>query len=93
MRQIAPRCTPTTGYFGGFSGFPAQSAVSDTGAGFNSQANRAVASRAPANWAAMKPGAWPGAMPEKVSVKERAMVTAGLAYEVEAVNQEPAVMN
>ncbi len=41
----------------------------------------------------MKPGAWPGAMPEKVSVKERAMVTAGLAYEVEAVNQEPAVMN
>ncbi len=32
-------------------------------------------------------GASPGARPEKVSLSERAMVTAGLANEVEAVNQ------
>ena len=34
-----------------------------------------------------------GAMPLKVVVKERATVTAGLAKEVEAVNQYPALMN
>lgn len=38
-------------------------------------------------WAAMKPGASGGAIPANVSLSERAMVTAGLAKEVEAVNQ------
>ena len=33
-----------------------------------------------------------GAMPENVFVRERASVTAGLANEVEAVNQYAAVM-
>ena len=37
--------------------------------------------------AAMKAGAWPGKMPAKVFESERAMVTAGLANEVELVNQ------
>jgi hypothetical protein len=40
----------------------------------------------------MNPGASAGTMPEKVLVKLRAMVTAGLAKDVEAVNQWPAVM-
>ena len=35
----------------------------------------------------MKPGTWLIAMPEKVVVKPRARVTAGLANEVEDVNQ------
>ena len=37
--------------------------------------------------ATMKPGAEDGAMPAKVSDRLRAIVTAGLANEVEAVNQ------
>ena len=40
----------------------------------------------------MKAGACTGAMPEKVSVQLLATVTAGLAKEVEAVNQYAAVM-
>jgi hypothetical protein len=35
----------------------------------------------------MKSGAEPGAMPEKLPVKARAMVTAGFAKLVDAVNQ------
>ena len=35
----------------------------------------------------MKPGTEAGAMPAKVSVNTRPMVTAGLANEVEEVNQ------
>ena len=35
----------------------------------------------------MNAGASAGAMPLKVSVNDRAMVTAGLANDVEAVNQ------
>jgi hypothetical protein len=35
----------------------------------------------------MNPGACAGMIPEKLSVKDRAMVTAGLAKLVEAVNQ------
>ena len=42
---------------------------------------------APANSAMTNSGALEGAMPAKVSVRQRAMVTAGLANEVEAVNQ------
>ena len=54
---------------------------------FNSQPNRPLAARAPPNWAAMNRGADVGAMPAKVLDSERAMVTAGLANEVDAVNQ------
>ena len=46
-----------------------------------------VATVAPANCAAMKPGASAGRMPAKVSESARAMVMAGLAKEVEDVNQ------
>ncbi len=35
----------------------------------------------------MKPATEPGAIPAKVSVKARPIVTAGLAKEVEEVNQ------
>ena len=52
-----------------------------------SQAKNAVASNAPTIWARMKAGASAGRMPEKVSVKARATVTAGLANEVDEVNQ------
>jgi hypothetical protein len=40
----------------------------------------------------MKAGTSPGAIPANVSERERAIVTAGLANEVEAVNQYADVM-
>lgn len=46
-----------------------------------------VAVMAPASWAAMKGRASVGRIPAKVSVRQRASVTAGLANEVELVNQ------
>ena len=52
-----------------------------------SQRKRIVAAAAPTSCAAMKPGAFAGRMPEKVSVSERATVMAGFAKEVEEVNQ------
>src|SRR5208282_2759131 len=44
-------------------------------------------SRRPANWARMNSGASIGLIPAKLSVSARAMVTAGLAKDVEDVNQ------
>src|SRR5262249_61277888 len=52
-----------------------------------SHRNSAVAAAAPRNWAAMKPGTSAGRMPANVSLAARASVTAGLANEVDAVNQ------
>ena len=52
----------------------------------------AVAIAAPMNCAAMNAGVSAGRMPEKVSVNERARVTAGLANDVDAVNQYAAVI-
>jgi hypothetical protein len=46
-----------------------------------------VAAIAPANCATMNPGASAGRMPANVSDAARASVTAGLANEVEDVNQ------
>ena len=46
----------------------------------------------PANCAAIKPGTSNGRMPANVSEAARANVTAGLAKEVDAVNQYAAVM-
>ena len=57
-----------------------------------SHLNNSVAARAPTNCIAMKPGASAGRIPAKVLVNDRATVTAGLANEVEAVNQYAAVM-
>jgi hypothetical protein len=42
---------------------------------------------APTSWAAANPGTDEGAIPAKVSVAARAIVTAGLANEAEDVNQ------
>lgn len=50
------------------------------------------ASSPPINCATMNHGASAGLMPEKVSVIERAAVTAGFANEVDDVNQYAAVM-
>ena len=47
---------------------------------------------APKSCATMKPGRSIGRMPENVFVNERAIATAGLAKDVEAVNQQAAVM-
>ena len=47
---------------------------------------------APANCAATKGSTSSGRMPAKVSERERAMVTAGLANEVDDVNQYAAAM-
>ncbi len=54
---------------------------------FNSQPNRSTAASAPTIWAAMKAGAEIGAIPAKVLDIDRAMVTAGFANDVDAVNQ------
>ena len=53
----------------------------------NSTAQVAAATAAPTSCAAMKPGTWLSAMPANVVVKPRASVTAGLAKDVEDVNQ------
>ena len=42
---------------------------------------------APMSWAAIKAGASMGRIPENVLVSERAIVMAGFANEVDAVNQ------
>ncbi len=55
--------------------------------GEKSQLASKAASSAPATCEAMKRGTEAGAIPEKVFVSARAMVTAGLAKLVEAVNQ------
>ncbi len=44
------------------------------------------------NWATIKAGASPTEMPLKVLVNDRAIVTAGFANDVEAVNQYAAVI-
>lgn len=62
------------------------------GSAGTSQRKTAVAAAAPASWAATNAGTSAGRMPAKVSLAERATVTAGLANDVEAVNQYAAVM-
>src|SRR5215472_16070229 len=57
-----------------------------------SQRKSAVAAAAPQSWAEMKPGASTGRIPANVSDAARASVTAGLANEVEAVNQYAPLM-
>src|SRR4029453_7427996 len=63
--------------------------ASDAGAGMTgtSHAKSPVATAAPASWATMNAGTSVGRMPAKVSLAARAMVTAGFAKEVDAVNQ------
>jgi hypothetical protein len=51
-----------------------------------------TATSAPANCAAMNPATSPWRIPAKVFVMDRAKVTAGLANDVEAVNQYAATM-
>lgn len=53
------------------------------------KSNRAAgtAARAPSSCAKMNAGTWDGEMPAKVFESERAMVMAGLANEVDEVNQ------
>ena len=53
----------------------------------SSQPNTRVAAAAPTSWARMKAGMCAGWIPENVSVSARATVTAGLAKEVDEVNQ------
>ena len=57
-----------------------------------SQRNRNVAPIPPANWAATNRGTSTGRMPANVSLRALAMVTAGFANDVDAVNQYAAVM-
>jgi hypothetical protein len=51
-----------------------------------------IAASAPTSCAATKAGTPLGDMPAKVSDKDRAIVTAGFAKDVDAVNQYAAVM-
>ncbi len=55
-------------------------------AGFHIQRVSSTAAAMPAIWAT-NPGAFAGAIPANVSDSERASVTAGLAKDVDAVNQ------
>src|SRR5215472_16071815 len=55
--------------------------------GESNHRNRNVAANAPENCAAMKPTASIGRIPENVFVSDRAIVTAGFAKDVDAVNQ------
>src|SRR5258708_38440376 len=57
-----------------------------------SHRKHSVATIAAASCATMNPGASTGRMPANVSLAARAKVTAGLANDVEAVNQYAAVM-
>jgi hypothetical protein len=57
-----------------------------------SQRNRKVAANAPASCATIKGATSDGWIPANVLDKERAIVTAGFANEVDAVNQYAAVM-
>ena len=57
-----------------------------------SHRNSQVAANAPANWAMTNGGTSAGRMPAKVSVSERANVTAGFAKDVDDVNQYADVM-
>src|SRR5262249_51190992 len=59
----------------------------ERGSDGTSQRNNAVAAAAPTSCAAMKPGTSAGLMPANVSVSARAIVTAGFANDVDAVNQ------
>src|SRR5579863_425654 len=70
-----------SGSSGGASGFVRKS-----------QVIASMPTTAPQSSAMMKPGRSRGRMPENVFVKERAIATAGLANDVEAVNQYAAVM-
>jgi hypothetical protein len=57
---------------------------------WRSHVANAMAQIAPKSWATMKPGRSIGRMPENVLVNERAIGTAGLATDVDAVNpREP----
>ena len=60
---------------------------------FPNQPNSAVAAVAPSSCAAMNNGASIGRIPANVSVKDRAMVTAGLANDVDGTNQYVSTMN
>jgi hypothetical protein len=57
-----------------------------------SQRNKNVAAIAPHNWATTKGGTSTARMPANESDRQRASVTAGLAKDVEDVNQYAAVM-
>ena len=57
-----------------------------------SQRNKSVAAAAPVSCARMNPGASMSLIPAKVSLADRASVTAGFANEVDAVNQYAPVM-
>src|ERR1700732_850491 len=67
-----------------------RSAIS--GSAGTSQRNRAVAADAPIAWLTRNAGTSFGRIPANVSVAARAIVTAGFANEVDAVNQYAAVM-
>src|SRR3954466_11095574 len=64
----------------------------DWGSAGTSQRNKSVAVAAPASCAPMNPGTSPGRMPANVSVSARAIVTAGFANDVDAVNQYAAAI-
>ena len=74
-----------------FACYPSTEVTVGSDAG-TSQRNRMIAAPAPANCAATKSGASTGRMPAKVSENDLAIVTAGFANEVDAVNQYAAVM-
>ena len=72
---------------GGHSARRSEAETCSTRTAGTSQRNGIVAVDAPASCATTKPGTSVGRMPAKVSVSDRATVTAGFANDVDAVNQ------
>src|SRR5262249_8277317 len=76
---------------GSHASFPDRGGTTTSGADLGragtSHRKSPVAAAAPRSCATMKPGASAGRIPANVSEAARASVTAGLANEVEAVNQ------
>lgn len=70
------------------SGFPAVPGIAvSTARSSSNHLNVKVATTAAISCAAMKAAMWAGSIPEKVLLIPRAIVTAGLANEVDEVNQ------
>src|SRR5258708_35899535 len=64
-----------------------RSAARAVNAGANSARAMGMAAKAPRNWARMNAGTCDGAIPAKVFVKERAILMAGFANDVDEGNQ------
>src|SRR6185312_3899477 len=86
-KRTGPSSWLSSGATGGLTSVGTDNAGLDRRDPGTSQRKSSVAAAPPTICAPMNPGASAGRMPAKVSLAARASVTAGLANEVEEVNQ------